>query len=75
MFSSVKDKIQDLPDQPGCYIWLGTKQTITESKIGTTLHNDMLVLYVGKAICLKNRVRQYFTSNDYKNNFLNEKSC
>ena len=41
----VEEKLKNLPNSPGCYIYRGEKEE---------------VLYVGKAIVLKNRVRSYF---------------
>ena len=42
---NIQEKLKLLPAQPGCYIYRGEKSEI---------------LYVGKAISLKNRVRSYF---------------
>ena len=42
---TVAEKLKSLPSQPGCYIYRNEKKE---------------VLYVGKAINLKNRVRSYF---------------
>jgi len=42
---NIQEKLKLLPGQPGCYIYKGEKAD---------------VLYVGKAISLKNRVRSYF---------------
>ncbi len=44
----IKEKLKLLPDQPGVYIMLD---------------KDGVVIYVGKARVLKNRVRQYFHSS------------
>ena len=43
----IKEELKKLPDSPGCY-----------------LHKDEFgqIIYVGKAVSLKNRVRQYFQS-------------
>jgi excinuclease ABC subunit C len=41
----VQEKLKNLPGKPGCYIYRGA---------------DGSVLYVGKALSLKNRVRTYF---------------
>ncbi len=41
----IKQRLRSLPDKPGCYIYRGSREEI---------------LYVGKAISLKNRVRSYF---------------
>lgn len=41
----IKQRLKSLPDKPGCYLYKGSKGEI---------------LYVGKAISLKNRVRSYF---------------
>lgn len=48
----IKENLSKLPDQPGVY-----------------LHKDKLgqVIYVGKAISLKNRVRQYFQKSAQQN--------
>ena len=44
----IKENLKKLPDKPGVY-----------------LHKDKFgqVIYVGKAVSLKNRVRQYFQSS------------
>lgn len=42
---TIEDKLKDLPDSPGVYIMRNA---------------DGEVIYVGKAVVLKNRVRQYF---------------
>lgn len=44
----IREKLQLLPDSPGVYIMLD---------------KDGIVIYVGKARVLKNRVRQYFHSS------------
>ncbi|MBU5675005.1 excinuclease ABC subunit UvrC [Alkaliphilus sp. MSJ-5] len=44
----IKEKLKTLPDKPGVYMMRNEKQEI---------------IYVGKAISLKNRVRQYFQSS------------
>jgi len=44
----IKNKLQFLPDQPGCYLMKDASGTI---------------IYVGKAKILKNRVRSYFTGS------------
>ncbi len=44
----VRDKLQNLPDKPGCYLMRNADDT---------------VIYVGKAIVLKNRVRSYFNNS------------
>jgi len=59
----LKTKIANMPSKPGCYLWMG--------KIDTDQQET--VLYVGKAINLKNRVRQYLNSDDYKTRFLMNK--
>ena len=45
MSDKVREKLQNLPDKPGCYLMRDGEGT---------------VIYVGKAIVLKNRVRSYF---------------
>lgn len=47
----LKDKLKELPDKPGVYIMRDVNGEI---------------IYVGKAISLKNRVRQYFDNNKNK---------
>lgn len=42
---NLEEELKKLPDKPGVYIM--------HDKIGT-------IIYVGKAVNLKNRVRQYF---------------
>jgi len=42
---SIEDRLGQLPDAPGCYIMLGTSERI---------------LYIGKAVSLRSRVRSYF---------------
>lgn len=52
MNDHIKNKLEILPDQPGCYLMKDRQGTI---------------IYVGKAKVLKNRVRSYFTgSHDTK---------
>lgn len=46
MTPELREKLNTLPDSPGCYLMKGRGE----------------ILYVGKAINLKNRVRQYFGS-------------
>ena len=48
MKQHIKDKLALLPDQPGCYL-MKDRQDV--------------VIYVGKAKVLKNRVRSYFTGS------------
>lgn len=48
MNESIKNKLALLPDQPGCYLM--------KDKNG-------IIIYVGKAKILKNRVRSYFSGN------------
>ena len=49
---NLKDKLKTLPSKPGCYLMKDEKGT---------------VIYVGKAISLKNRVNSYFIgAHDYK---------
>ena len=45
MFTDLETKLNNLPDKPGVYIM--------KDKNGK-------VIYIGKAVSLKNRVRQYF---------------
>ena len=46
---NIEEELKKLPNQPGVYIMRDKEDTI---------------IYVGKAISLKNRVRQYFRKND-----------
>ena len=48
MMNVIQEKLKLLPDAPGVYIMLD---------------KDVIVIYVGKARVLKNRVRQYFHSS------------
>ena len=49
---NLKDKLSTLPEKPGCYLMKD---------------NTDNVIYVGKAINLKNRVNSYFVgAHDYK---------
>lgn len=47
----IKEKLKELPDLPGVYIMRNAQDEI---------------IYVGKAISLKRRVRQYFDNNKNK---------
>ena len=47
-FFDIEEELKKLPDKPGVYIMHDEKDEI---------------IYVGKAISLKNRVRQYFQSS------------
>ena len=51
----IQEELKKLPEKPGVYIMKDKDDTI---------------LYVGKAVVLKNRVRQYFQNT--KKNALNE---
>ncbi|MES0491712.1 MAG: excinuclease ABC subunit UvrC [Leptospirales bacterium] len=57
----LKEKVTASPNEPGCYLWIGKQHP--EDK-------EPRILYVGKAIALRNRMRQYLNSDDYKTNFL-----
>ena len=48
---TVRDKLNNVPDKPGCYLMRD---------------GDGKVIYVGKAIVLKNRVRSYFHASALK---------
>lgn len=68
--SSIKEKIKDLPDTPGVYIFLKRKVGGEGKKVVrtplSTLHSPFSkhsVLYIGKATSLKDRVRSYFGSD------------
>ena len=47
----IEEELKKLPDKPGVYVMRDKEDTI---------------IYVGKAISLKNRVRQYFRKKDRK---------
>ena len=50
-FFDIQEELKKLPDSPGVYL----------------MHNERdEIIYVGKAISLKNRVRQYFQSSRNK---------
>ena len=51
----IKEELKKLPDKPGVYIMRD---------------KDDNILYVGKAVVLKNRVRQYFMKNNKTNRIL-----
>ena len=46
----IKEELKKIPNKPGVYIMRD---------------RDNNVLYVGKAVILKNRVKQYFQKNDH----------
>ena len=49
-FKNIKDKLNLLPQSPGCYLMK---------------NNDGIIIYVGKAKKLKNRVSSYFRGKHY----------
>ncbi|MBO2518016.1 MAG: excinuclease ABC subunit C, partial [Clostridiales bacterium] len=49
MNDALKVKIEQLPDSPGCYL----------------MKEDGNIIYVGKAVNLKNRVRSYFRATEH----------
>ena len=51
-FFDIEEELKKLPDKPGVYIMHDEKDEI---------------IYVGKAISLKNRVRQYFKKSYQQN--------
>ncbi|MDH4199789.1 MAG: excinuclease ABC subunit UvrC [Spirochaetia bacterium] len=54
------DRVASIPALPGCYLW---KRIHPETQKAE-------VLYVGKAINLRNRIRSYFQMADYKTRYL-----
>ena len=48
---NIEEELKKLPNKPGVYVMRDKNDTI---------------IYVGKAISLKNRVRQYFRKNNRK---------
>ena len=52
----IQEELKKLPGKPGVYLMHGEKDEI---------------IYVGKAISLKNRVRQYFSPAEIKDRRLN----
>lgn len=58
---NIREVIPNVPTEPGCYLWLSAPDEIS---------GEREVLYVGKAINLRARVRQYLQSDDYKTRFL-----
>jgi len=63
-FTSLNEKIKNVPSKTGCYLWLG-KDRIDDK--------ENSILYIGKAKSLKTRLKQYLKSNDYKTQFLMSK--
>ncbi len=55
----LKEKISLAPDLPGCYLWKD---------------NDNKVLYVGKSIQIRQRLKQYLNPEDYKHYLLLQKA-
>ncbi len=55
------ERVRLAPSTPGCYLWLGENEEPG---------SDRKVLYVGKAINLRSRTRQYLNTDDYKTLFL-----
>ncbi len=50
-FFNIQEELKKIPDSPGVYL----------------MHNEQdEIIYIGKAVCLKNRVRQYFQSSRNK---------
>ena len=50
---NIEEELKKLPDKPGVYVMRNKNNEI---------------IYVGKAISLKNRVRQYFRKNEISKN-------
>lgn len=59
-FSELKEKLRNIPAQPGCYLWYGRVSPDTKEEI----------LYIGKAVKLQHRLRSYLSSDDTKTRFL-----
>lgn len=57
----LEERLRHIPTGPGCYLWLGK---------AAPSDKDNRVLYVGKALSLRSRTRQYLSSDDYKTRFL-----
>ena len=57
---TIFERLPSIPAQPGCYLWKRIHPETGKSEI----------LYVGKAINLRSRIRQYFSSDDYKTTYL-----
>ncbi|MDH5720424.1 MAG: excinuclease ABC subunit UvrC [Spirochaetia bacterium] len=64
--ADLKTKLISVPAEPGCYLWLGEKEEKENEE-------TRQVLYAGKAKNLKNRIRQYLNSDEYKTRFLMSK--
>jgi len=60
---SIQERLPSIPTDPGCYLWKRQNPETQKSEI----------LYVGKAINLRSRIRQYFNSDDYKTKYLMSK--
>ena len=57
---NIEDELKKLPSQPGVYLMHDAKDEI---------------IYVGKAVSLKNRVRQYFQSSRNKSAKIEQMDC
>ena len=60
-------KLKNIPQKPGCYLWVGRSRF--SSPCGHVSYEEH-VLYVGKAVKLRNRVTQYLNSQYQKIHFM-----
>ena len=63
----ILERLKNIPNEPGCYLWVGQSNIGAESE---AKGSERRILYVGKAIKLRNRIRQYLNSEDYKTRYL-----
>ncbi len=63
----IAEKLPNIPPTPGCYLWLGDPN---ENRGSIQGDGNSRVLYIGKSVNLRSRVRQYLHSEDYKTRFL-----
>ncbi|MCS6985644.1 MAG: excinuclease ABC subunit UvrC [Leptospiraceae bacterium] len=54
----IAEKIAHIPTTPGCYLWIRREG------------DEKKVLYIGKSVNLRSRIRHYFNTDDYKTRFL-----
>ncbi|MCB1201093.1 MAG: excinuclease ABC subunit UvrC [Leptospiraceae bacterium] len=54
----IAELLPNIPDAPGCYLWKGE------------LGSQNKILYIGKSVKLRSRLRQYLRSDDPKTRFL-----
>ena len=58
-FQEIKARVKNVPARPGCYLWLGETPLKKNNRSQMAQPGSHQVLYVGKAIHLRNRISQY----------------